>query len=254
MTKPVKILVVDDEAEHCFVIQRALQEEGYDVTAAFSGEEALGALKQEAFQLLLLDVRMPGMDGVQVLETVRQTDAELTVIIVSAFEHVHTAVRCMRLGAYDYLTKPINVHELKITVSNALRTRRLQDEVETLKAQADPSGGLSRLVGDSAAMRQVAGLIRRVAPHDITVLVTGENGTGKEVVAQAIHALSARKDKPLVCVDCTALPEHLVESELFGFERGPSPGPPKGSRGASSRPTAARSSSTRSATCPWPPR
>ncbi len=216
----MKILLVDDEPENCFVVSKALQEEGHQAVSTFSGEEALEQLGRERPDLVMLDIRMPGMDGVEVLTKIREKDKDILVIIVSAFENVSTAVRCMRLGAYDYLTKPINVHELKITVANALRTLHLQSEVERLKGEIEKNRGLERMIGDSPAIRQTASLIRRIAEHDITILVTGESGTGKEVVAEAIHVLSGRRDRPFVSVDCAALPEHLVESELFGFEKG----------------------------------
>jgi len=216
-----KVLVVDDEPENCFVVAKALEDEGYQPLIAYSGTDALEQLEADhQIQLVLLDIRMPGMDGVEVLGRIREKDQELPVVIVSAFEQVSTAVRCMRLGAYDYLTKPLNIHELKITVANTFRTLKLQHEVTRLRSEIDKRRGLEQMVGSSTAIQKVSALIQRVAQHDISVLITGESGTGKEVVAEAIHALSPRLDKPFVCVDCTALPEHLVESELFGYEKG----------------------------------
>ena len=216
----VKILVVDDDPENCFVVSKALEDEGYSATVANSGPEALDILAKDEHQMVLLDIRMPGMDGVEVLGRIRERDQNLTVIIVSAFEQVSTAVKCMRLGAYDYLTKPLNIHELKITVANALRTIKLQNEVDRLKGEIQKSRGLERMIGDSPAIQRVMDLVKKIAEHDISVLVTGSSGTGKEVVTEAIHMLSPRRDKPFVSVDCTALPEHLVESELFGYEKG----------------------------------
>jgi two-component system response regulator AtoC len=221
-TQLKRILVVDDEAEICFVITKALEDQGYAVESAYSGEEALESIRRSAPDLVLLDIRMPGMDGVEVLTRIRTRHEKLCVVIVSAFEHVDTAVRCMRLGAYDYLCKPINVHELRITVANAFRTQTLEHEVERLKGEIGRSRGLDRLIGESAEIRAVCKLVRQVSAHDISVLVTGESGTGKEAVAEAIHMLSPRGQagKPFVTVDCAALPEHLFESELFGFEKG----------------------------------
>lgn len=216
-----RVLVVDDEPENCFVVAKALEDEGYRPLIAYSGPDALEQLESDPLiQLVLLDIRMPGMDGVEVLGRIREKDHDLPVVIVSAFEQVSTAVKCMRLGAYDYLTKPLNIHELKITVANTFRTLKLQNEVTQLRSEIDKRRGLEQLVGGSAAIQQVAALIQRVAQHDISVLITGQSGTGKEVVAEAIHALSPRRSKPLVSVDCTALPEHLIESELFGYEKG----------------------------------
>jgi two-component system response regulator AtoC len=214
------ILIVDDEPEHCFIISKALREEGYEPASAFSGEQALEMIAQREPDLVLLDIRMPSMDGVEVLTRIRKSKQNLCVIIVSSFEHISTAVSCMRLGAYDYLTKPINIHELSITVSNAFRTQDLQSEVERLKIEIERRQGLDRLIGESPAILAVINVVKRIAEHDISVLITGESGTGKEVVAEAIHALSKRSDGPFVSVDCAAFPEHLVESELFGFEKG----------------------------------
>jgi two-component system response regulator HydG len=219
MTQPIRILAVDDEPENCFVIHKALEEEGYELHLAYSGPEALESAEKVKPDLVLLDIRMPGMDGVEVLSHLRERNQDISVIVVSAFGDASVAVKCMKLGAYDYMTKPINIHELKITVANALRTRKLEDEVGRLKSLFEKRG-LERLEGDSQPMKKVVELVRRVAEHDITVLITGESGTGKEVVAEAIHMESRRHDKPFVSIDCTALPEHLVESELFGFEKG----------------------------------
>jgi DNA-binding NtrC family response regulator len=216
-----KVLVVDDDPENCFVVAKALEDEGYQPLVSYCGSDALEQLESDhQIQLVLLDIRMPGMDGVEVLGRIREKDQELPVVIVSAFEQVSTAVKCMRLGAYDYLTKPLNIHELKITVANTFRTLKLQNEVARLRGEIEKRRGLEQMVGSSPALQHVAALVQRVAQHDISVLVTGESGTGKEVVSEAIHALSPRRDKPFVCVDCTALPEHLLESELFGYERG----------------------------------
>jgi DNA-binding NtrC family response regulator len=217
----VKILVVDDEPDNCFVVVKALEDDGYQTLVAYGGMEALELLEGDPqIQLVLLDIRMPGMDGVEVLTRIREKHPELPVVIVSAFEHVSTAVKCMRLGAYDYLTKPLNIHELKVTVGNTLHTQKLQREVVRLRSEIEKGRGIERLVGGSTAMQKVTSLIQRVAQHDISVLISGPSGTGKELVAEAIHSLSPRRAKPLVCVDCTALPEHLIESELFGYEKG----------------------------------
>jgi len=220
MTK-AKVLVVDDEPENCFVVAKALEDEGMLPLVAYSGADALEMLEADhQIQLVLLDIRMPGMDGVEVLARIRERDLDLPVVIISAFEQVSTAVKCMRLGAYDYLTKPLNIHELKITVANTFRTLKLQNEVARLRSEIEKRRGLEQMVGGSPALQRVAALVQRVAQHDISVLITGESGTGKELVAEAIHALSPRRDKAFVCVDCTALPEPLLESELFGYERG----------------------------------
>ncbi len=215
-----KVLIVDDEPENCFVVSKALESEGYVPLVAYTGADALEMLWADPeIRLVLLDIRMPGMDGVEVLARIRERDQDLPVVIVSAFEQVSTAVKCMRLGAYDYLTKPLNIHELKITVANTFRTVALQNEVARLRGEIDKRRGLEQLVGASPAMQQVTALIQRVAPHDIAVHIVGESGTGKELVAEAIHALSPRRERPFVTLDCAALPEALLESELFGHPR-----------------------------------
>jgi DNA-binding NtrC family response regulator len=221
MSQPARILAVDDEDDILFTIQQALQPEGYEVALAHSPAEALDSLEQAPPSLMLLDIRMGDQEtaGVDLLARLRERGSDVTVIIISAMGQVDLAVKCMKLGAYDFLAKPFDITELKVTVANALRTRKLQDEVDRLRGLVEKRG-LEGLRGESPAMRSVAGLIRRVAGHDITVIVTGESGTGKEVVAEAIHGESRRADKPFVSIDCTAIPEHLVESELFGFEKG----------------------------------
>ena len=220
-TRPkVRVLAVDDEPDISRVVAEALGTEGFETVPAASGEEALALYAKERFDLVLLDVRMAGIDGVETLDRLRQMDAGALVVMLSAFDHVSTAVQCMRLGAYDYLTKPLNTYELRITISNALRTQRLQVEVERLRQEVEKGRGLDRLVGDEPAMRTLRDLIQRIAGHDISVLVTGEHGTGKELVAESLHLLSDRKDRPFVSVDCAALPESLIESELFGHEKG----------------------------------
>ncbi len=222
-----KVLIVDDEPENCFVAAKALEPEGYEALAAYSGPEALERLESDPeVRLVLLDIRMPGMDGVEVLERIRARDRDLPVVIVSAFEHVHTAVKCMRLGAYDYLTKPLNLHELRVTVANGFQMLRLRGEVSRLQVEIDRHRGLDGFVGASAAAQRARELIQRVAPHDIGVLIVGEGGTGKELAAEAIHALSPRRDRPFIAVDCSLQPESLLEAEIFG-EPGPAGRPGK---------------------------
>jgi DNA-binding NtrC family response regulator len=215
----VKVLAVDDEPDISRVIAEALGGE-YETRAASSGEQALELCAKEAFDLVLLDVRMEGIDGVETLDRLRRMDPNALVVMLSAFDQVSTAVQCMRLGAYDYLTKPLNTYELRITLSNALRTRRLQAELERLRHEVEKNRGLDRLVGDEPAMRTLRDLIQRIAIHDISVLITGDSGTGKELVAESLHLLSERKTRPFISVDCAALPEALIESELFGHEKG----------------------------------
>jgi DNA-binding NtrC family response regulator len=215
-----KVLAVDDEPDIARVVAEALGTESYETVPAASGEEALELYAKNRFDLVLLDVRLGGIDGVETLDRLRRMDSTALVVMLSSFDNVNTAVQCMRLGAYDYLTKPLNTYELRITLANALRTRRLISEVERLRREVEKGRGLERLVGDEPCMHQMRDLIKRIAAHDISVLVTGDSGTGKELVAESLHLLSDRRDRPFVSVDCAALPEPLIESELFGYEKG----------------------------------
>ncbi len=213
------ILIVDDEPEICWIVKKALSDEGYDVSTAFTGEQGLQAAGIIQPDLVFLDLKLPGVDGLEVLRQLRTRHRDQTVVILSAFDDVTSAVRAMKYGAYDYLSKPLNLDELRITVKNALQTSRLQQEVKRLQGQIvrrqEPA-----LVWSCPAMQRVVETAERIAPYDVTVLIRGESGTGKEVLAAYLHAESPRADKALVSIDCSALPENLVESELFGFERG----------------------------------
>jgi DNA-binding NtrC family response regulator len=213
------ILIVDDEPEICWIVKKALSDEGYDVSTAFTGEQGLKTASLLRPDLVFLDMKLPGLDGLEVLRQLKNRRRDQTVVILSAFDDVTAAVRAMKDGAYDYLCKPLNLDELRITVKNALQTSRLQKEVTQLKGQIARREG-PVLVWSCPAMQQVVETVERIAPYDVTVLIRGESGTGKEVVAAYLHAKSPRADKALVSIDCSALPQNLVESELFGFERG----------------------------------
>ncbi|MEW6517118.1 MAG: sigma-54 dependent transcriptional regulator [candidate division FCPU426 bacterium] len=213
------ILIVDDEPEICWIVKKALSEEGYDVSTAFTGEQGLETAGSQRPDLIFLDLKLPGMDGLEVLRQLKDRQRDQPVVILSAFDDLNAAVRAMKFGAYDYLSKPLNLDELRITVKNALQTSRLQKEVTLLKGQIAQRQS-PELVWSCPAMQQVVETVERIAPYDVTVLIRGESGTGKEVVAAHLHAKSPRADKPLVSIDCSALPQNLMESELFGFERG----------------------------------
>lgn len=218
-TSTATILIVDDEPEICWIVKKALSEEGYDVTTAFTGEQGLATAGQIQPDLVFLDLKLPGINGLEVLRQLKDRRRDQTVVILSAFDDLNAAVKAMKFGAYDYLSKPLNLDELRITVKNALQTSRLQQEVTHLKGQIakrqDPA-----LVWSCPAMQQVVETIERIAAYDVSVLIRGESGTGKEVITAYLHARSQRAAKPLVSIDCSALPENLMESELFGFERG----------------------------------
>jgi two-component system, NtrC family, response regulator HydG len=215
------ILVADDEDAVRDSCRQALERSGYRVLAARDGVEGLRTVLQQSVDLVLLDLKMPGLSGVEFLRRVRAERADLDVIVITGYSSVESAVECMRLGAYDYLTKPFNAETLRLAVGRALEKRRLAEENRALREQirgGSPDAPL--LLGRSAAIRRIRELIAAVGPTDTTVLVLGESGTGKELVAQAIHQASPRRDRPFLTVDCGSLVESLCESELYGHVRG----------------------------------
>jgi DNA-binding NtrC family response regulator len=216
-----KILVVDDEHLIRWSLEQSLIKQGYDVATAASGEEAVKQVQDEAPELVLLDIQLPGMDGLEVLEKVKEIDGEIIVVMVTALGVLETAVKAMRLGAYDYINKPFNLDELSIIVKKALETRQLRKEVAHLRSAQASKFGIDNIIGDSRHMKQVLDMVRKVAKSDAsTVLIQGESGTGKELIARAIHMESARSDKPFMAINCAAVPETLLESELMGHEKG----------------------------------
>ncbi len=220
-----RILVVDDEPANREVLEKILSREGYSVIHAAGGEEALAALRQSPFDLMLTDLRMPRMDGVELLRASRLVVPDLEVILMTAHGTVEVAVAAMKEGAYDFLTKPIKRYELLRSIEKTLEKRTLVAENRELRARLREKdrfrdGPLARIIGTSDSLRKVMDVVRQVAPAQATVLITGESGTGKELVAEALHALSLRAQGPLVKLACAALPETLLESELFGHEAG----------------------------------
>jgi two-component system response regulator PilR (NtrC family) len=215
-----RILVVDDERSMRELLAIVLKREGYDVLLAEDGRSAVSALEREAIDLLISDVRMPDMTGVDVLRAAKVVDREIPGIMITAFASTETAVEALRLGAADYLTKPFDVDELRIVVRNALERRQLRRENALLRRALHKAHRFGDIIGRSGAMLAVFDLIDTIAPTNSTVLVTGESGTGKELVARAIHARSARRERPFVALNCGALTETLLESELFGHVRG----------------------------------
>ncbi|HET8547124.1 MAG TPA: sigma-54 dependent transcriptional regulator, partial [Bryobacteraceae bacterium] len=214
------ILIVDDE----FVVRDSLSQwfeaEGYSATPVASGREALAAVAERQFDVALLDIKMPGMDGMELQERLASADPELTVVIMTGYATVETAVRALKRGAWDYITKPVDPDELSHLIAKALEHRRTREENVRLRENLREIFPKTELIGRSPAMKRVVEFIQMVAPTDATVLVTGESGTGKEVVARAIHAAGPRRCMPMVTIHCGALTETLLESELFGHERG----------------------------------
>lgn len=211
------ILVVDDERDIRISLTGILEDEGYQVVTAASGVEALESARQDLPDLVLLDIWMPGMDGLETLEKLKILFPQVTVVMISGHGTIETAVRSTKLGAFDFIEKPLSLDKVLITVSNAMHMRQLRAENEELKRAA---GNEYELIGCSTAMSLLREQIMRVAPTNASVLVTGENGTGKELVARSIHYYSQRRDKPFIAINCAAIPEELIESELFGHERG----------------------------------
>jgi len=219
MKRQPTVLVVDDEKHTREGLARALQGD-YRVLLADSGERALEVLAAEAVDLVLSDIRMPGMDGVALMRRIRARTPQPVVILLTAYGSIETAVEAMREGAYDFLTKPVSLDRLDILLRRALEAREMRSENRRLREQLDARYGLEHIVGDSPPMQEVVDTLRQVAPSRATVLIEGESGTGKELVAQALHRLSPRAEGPFVAVHCAALAPSLLESELFGHEKG----------------------------------
>jgi two-component system response regulator HydG len=218
--KKIRILVVDDEPEHAQVVAESLERIGFSCSVATSGEEALAELRKNAFAAVVTDLVMEEPDGMAVLKAAKDADETIQVILISAYGNVENAVQAMEKGAYSFLTKPINVEELRAKVKKAVHKHELLREKAELGKRLDKKFGLENIIGDSQPMQKVFETISQVAETDVTVLITGESGTGKELVARAIHQNSPRKRYPFVALNCAALSEGLLESELFGHEKG----------------------------------
>jgi two-component system response regulator PilR (NtrC family) len=215
-----RVLVVDDERSMRELLAIVLRREGYEVVAAENGRSAIAVLGKDPVDLLISDIKMPDVSGVDVLKAAKQIDRDLPAIMITAFASTETAVEAMRLGACDYLSKPFDVDELKIKVREKLESRQLRHENVLLKRALGATNQFSNIIGRSAPMLEVFRLVQTVARTNSTILITGESGTGKELVARAVHFNSLRRDRPFVALNCGALPETLLESELFGHMRG----------------------------------
>lgn len=215
-----KILIVDDEQSMRDVLSIMLKRAGYGVTVAADGEEAIAQLGKDIFDLIITDLKMPKVGGLDVLKAVKDSSPETVVLVITAFASTETAVEAMKRGAYDYLTKPFQVDEVQLIIRNALEKRRLSTENMLLKRELASQSSFAQIVGQSDAMQKVFDMVRKVADSKSNVLICGESGTGKELVARAIHYNSVRSRLPFVAVNCGALPEPLLESELFGHMKG----------------------------------
>jgi len=215
-----KILVADDEQSMREFLEIMFKKEGYHVSLAPNGEEVLKLAEKEIFDLVLLDIRMPRLDGISVLKKLKAISPETIVIMITAYASADTAIKAMKEGAYDYITKPFKVEEIKLIIKNALEKKNLQQENILLKQVVRDRYHFDNIIGQSSKMLALYDLLEKVAPTKTNILITGESGTGKELVAKAMHYNSPRKDKPFVTLNCGAIPEPLIESELFGHMKG----------------------------------
>ena len=215
-----KILVVDDEASHRKMLEAVLSDGGYEIKQADDGQEAIAAVENGFFDLILMDIRMAEVSGLEALKRIKEISPGIPIIIMTAYASVDSAVDALRAGAYDYLTKPLDIDELKILVGKALRFHQLEKENIYLKERLNDRFDFSNIIGHGPAMKTLFDTMALVAQSEATVLIFGESGTGKELIADAIHQNSPRKDHPFIKVNCAALPETLLESELFGHEKG----------------------------------
>jgi len=216
----IKILVVDDELSMREFLSILLEREGYDVTVAASAAEALRMMESALFDLVLSDVNMPGLSGIELLARIKEKSPETAVLMLTAFSAAEQAVEAMKLGAYDYIGKPFKNEEIKQLVKNALEKQGLKRENSLLKKDASERDSFCGIIGKSQSMRELFAMIQKVAASQSSVLILGESGTGKELAARSIHTCSPRKSKPFVAVNCGAIPENLIESELFGHKKG----------------------------------
>lgn len=215
-----RILVVDDERSICDLLSLVFTKEGYSVKTCLSPSRALESIDKDDFDFILTDIRLPQMSGMEILKYVKEKKPDIPVAMITAYGTIKQAVEALKKGAVDYIVKPFDVEELKIIVSQGLEKRRLKAENILLKKRLEEQFGLGKMVGTSKLIKEIYALIKKIAGTDSTVLISGESGTGKEMAAREIHSFSLRKDGPFVSINCGALPESLLESELFGHVRG----------------------------------
>jgi two-component system response regulator HydG len=229
--KPAKVLIAEDDSEMLALVCEHLESEGHTVMGTSRGADAISQLRTGVFDILLTDLRMPDVDGIEVLRRAREHQPELPVILITAFGSIETAIQAIRQGAYDYITKPFAMEEISLLIRKALEERRLREENRRLREEVAGRYRLHNLFGASAAMQAVFALVRQAAPGDANVLITGESGTGKELVAKAIHYNSPRAERSFVPINCGAVPAGILESELFGHVRGAFTGAVRSRRG-----------------------
>lgn len=216
----VSVLVVEDKSAMQQMLSATLAGEGYEVDIASNGKDAIHKAKNKRYDLVLTDLKLPGADGLEVLSEVKEIDPEMSVIVMTAYGTVETAVEAMKVGAFDFITKPFDTDRLSLLIKRALENRRLVAENTLLREELAQTYGLTEIIGKSNRIKEATDLVQKVAPSDTTALLLGESGTGKELFARAIHYLSSRKEGPFVAINCAAIPRELLENELFGSEKG----------------------------------
>jgi len=215
-----RILVVDDDVAFGTMLCEAMAERGYEVERAATAEDGIGKIAQGQFDLVLLDVRLPGMSGLEALPVMRRTDPQADIIVMTAYSEKEPGLEAIKNGAYDFFTKPFSLAEMEVVIKRALEKRRLQERLKALRKTLRREGPAAKIIGQSEVMKRVLALVERLAKLETTVLITGESGTGKELITDTIHALGSRAEGPCVKINCAAIPETLIESELFGHEKG----------------------------------
>ena len=215
-----QILVVDDQISICHHIRAILENEGYAIDIAHSGDQALGMLSLHGYDLLLADMRMPGIDGLELFNLARKLDPNISAIIMTAYGSISSAVNCIKKGINDYLVKPFEPESLLMVVEKAFREREMLREIRDLRKEVNKKYAFGNIIGKNHKMQAIYDLIKKVSPTDARVFIYGETGVGKELVAKAIHFNSVRKNRPFVSINCGALAENLLETELFGHEKG----------------------------------
>jgi len=215
-----KVLIVDDNKNMQIILQNLLADEGYEVIHSFTGKDGLKAIMEESPDLVLLDIRLPEMNGIDILQQITKLKKEILVIMITAYGDVETAVETMKLGAYDYITKPFINEELKLVIRKALNTNELKQEVKILRQQLEDKKNTDLQMGSSTAISRILKQVELVAATEMSVIIQGKSGSGKEVIANLIHNKSKRKNKSFIPIDCGAIPDTLVESELFGYQKG----------------------------------
>ena len=232
MNTPRSVLIIDDEENIRKYLGQSLSRDGFDVHTAQYGKEGINLLMQKHMDVVLLDLNLPDINGLEVLEELKKIDVESIIIIITAYGDINSAVNAMRLGAYDYLTKPFDVEDVELVINKASRIVGLKDHIALLEGQVDRSQQ-GELITRSRRMLELLEFVDQIAATPATVIIYGETGTGKELIASRIHKKSDREKKPFVTIDCTSLPENLLESELFGHERGLLPGRSVSKKGCS---------------------